>query len=340
MTLVPGTDEAADQLRAELRTLAARLARLEADGDVREALARLAERCQAIVEVSDLVYDEVSGRLDRLERELAERRALAVAAGDPSAAAGPVVAVGGQPYGDLVARVQELIVGLTTPGATVAVVGKGDPSLLELRGRTGWHFPRQPDGTYLGYYPRDDAAAVTLLEEARVAGADYVVFPSTSLWWLEHYRGLHQHLREHHSVVVHDPATCAIFGLRGARPLEPDPTVVSPAVDQVRDLVDRLVPSDEPVALVEADVAPYAGWARTIVRVVPVGDAQALDEAIDRLRQQCVRYVVLPHRGLGSRSAVNLWRSRAVDMVIDQRHVCALLELTDHVGIGDLRNPS
>ena len=340
MTIVPGTGAAADELRAELRALASRLERLEADGGLGDAVARLAERCRAIIEVSDLVYDEVSGRLGRLERELAELRGLMGAAGGPTPVAGPAVADDIRPYGDLVTRVRELVVGLTTPGAIVAVVGKGDPALLELTGRTGWHFPRQPDGTYLGFYPRDDAAAVALLEEVRRAGADYVVFPSTSLWWLEHYRGLHQHLREHHSVVVHDPATCAIFGLRGARPLHPDPLVVPPAVDKVRDLVDRLVPSDEPVALVEADVAPYAGWARTIVRVVPVGDAQALDEAIDRLRQQCVRYVVLPHRGLGSRSAVNLWRSRAVDMVIDQRHVCALLELTDHVGIGDLRNPS
>ena len=340
MTLVPGTDEAADPLRAELRTLAARLARLEADGDVREALARLAERCQAIVEVSDLVYDEVSGRLDRLERELVELRGLVAAPAGPSASAGPAVAVVGQPYGDLVARVRELTVGLTMPGATVAVVGKGDPALLDLAGRTGWHFPRQPDGTYLGYYPRDDAAAVTLLEEARLAGADYVVFPSTSLWWLDHYRGLHQHLQEHHSVVVHDPATCAIFGLRGRRPVDPDSTVVPPAADQVRDLIDRVLPSEEPVALVESDVAPYETWARTVVRVLPVGGAEALDDAIDRLRRLGVRYVVLPDRGLGSRSAINLWLAGAVDMVIDQRHVCALLEITRHAGIGDLGPPS
>ena len=339
MSLLPREEVEVGLLREELTTLAARLEHLEADAGVREAVARIAARCQAIIEVSDLVHDEVSGRLDRLEQELVVLRESVGAAGGPHAAVAPGAAA--QPYGDLVARVRELTVGLTRPGATVAVVGKGDPALLELTGRTGWHFPRQPDGTYLGYYPRDDAAAVTLLEEARLAGADYVVFPATSLWWLEHYRGLHEHLREHHAVVVHDPASCAIFGLRGSRPVDAGSSVVRPpAADRVRDLVDRLVPSDEPVALVESDVARYRTWARTIVPVVPVGDAEARDDVIDRLRLQGVRFVVLPHRELAGGSAINLWLAGAVDMVIDQRHVCALLEITEHVGVGDLSPPS
>ncbi len=46
------------------------------------------------------------------------------------------------------------------PGATVAVVSRGDDQLLSLDGRRGWHFPRADDGTYAGYYPATGTEAV------------------------------------------------------------------------------------------------------------------------------------------------------------------------------------
>lgn len=345
MTLLPSEDEHVGALRNDLADLAARLERVETaaparlDHDLHEALARITARCKTIIEVSDLVYDEVCGRLDRLEAELAGVRARLASA--PTPAPAPTWAGRStQRYGDMVARVQGLILQLTAPGATVAVAGKGDPALLEIAGRTGWHFPRQPDGTYLGYYPRDDAAAVSLLEETRLAGADYLVFPATSLWWVEYYRGLRQHLEEHHSVVVYDPTTCAIFRLGGVRPIDADLSVVSPASRQVRELVDRLVPSGEPVALVAADVVRYGPWTRTVVLQAPVGDAQSIGQAVDRLRRDGVRYVVLPHGEPGSDSAINLWLEEAVDTVIDQRHVCAVLRITEPARTGVPGPPS
>lgn len=339
MTVTPREDEQAGMLREELSDLATRLERLEAasptgaDGGLHVALARITARCDAIIGVSDSVYAEVSGRLHRLEAELAEVRGLVAAA---SMAPAPAPARRStQRYGDMVARVRELVVQLTTPGATVAVAGKGDPLLVELAGRTGWHFPRQPDGTYLGYHPRDDAAAVSLLEEARLAGAGYLVFPATSLWWLEHYRGLGQHLEQHHEVVVHDPTTCAIFRLRGAQAIGAATPLASPAARQVCELVDRLVPGGAPIGLVSPDVARYQPWARTVVPVASVEDAAGVGVALDELRRQGVRYVVIPHLDAGSASAINLWLTGAVDTVIDQRHVCAVLEITDHLGTGD-----
>jgi len=332
VTLRPGEDADVGVLREELATLRARLEHLEAAAPGRldhdpQVLARVAARSQTIIEVSDLVFDEFSGHLDRLDAELVEVRArLASPLPVPALARDGRSSVG---YGDMAARVRELIVQLTGPGAIVGVASKGDPAMIELEGRTGWHFPRQLDGTYLGYYPRDDAAAVSLLEETRFAGADYLVFPATSLWWLEYYRGLRQHLEEHHSIVVHDPTTCAIFRLEGARAIGADASVAFPAARQVRELVDHLIPGDEPVALASADVGRYHPWTRTIVPQAPVDDAEALGQAIDRLRREGVRYVVIPHQEPGSSSTFNLWLRGAVDMVIDQRHVCAVFEIAE-----------
>ena len=50
------------------------------------------------------------------------------------------------------------------------------------------------DGLYWGP-PADDEAAVAALEETRRAGAEHVVFPWFSLWWLDHYRGFADTLR-------------------------------------------------------------------------------------------------------------------------------------------------
>ena len=340
MTLLPGHDEHVGMLRQELANLETRVEGLQAasaDVDLHEAVARIAARCDAIVEVSDLVYEDLSARLQRLEAELVEVRAL-VAPAAPAAVGSP--AAHSTHYGDLVHRVRELVLQLTPPGATVAVVGKGDPALVDLAGRAGWHFPRQGDGTYLGFHPRDDASAVSLLQETVLAGAGYLVFPATSLWWLRHYPGLRQHLEEHHVVVVHDATTCAVFRLRGGGAPSAHAPAAPTAARQVRDLVDRLLPGDEQVALVSLDVAGYQPWARTVLPVLPVDDSDGRDAVLDRLRSEGVRYLVIPHLGAQRRPAVNLWLEGAVETVIDQRQVCAVLEITDHLPTGARRPPS
>jgi hypothetical protein len=205
-------------VRTELAELVARVLDLEqavgAAGDLQQAVERVAARCEVLVEVSDMVYDELVERLGRVERELADVRLtgapiapVAVPAGDPATGRHP------DSYDETVSRVRAVVLQLTPADATVAVVSKGDPALVDLAGRDGWHFPRQSDGGYLGHYPRHDADAVAMLEEVRLAGAEFLVFPSTSLWWLEFYRGFAEHLQAHHATVVRDTMTCAIFRL-------------------------------------------------------------------------------------------------------------------------------
>jgi hypothetical protein len=117
-------------------------------------------------------------------------------------------------YRELVRRVREEVRRTLPAGATVAVVSKGDDQLLSLYGRTAWHFPRGADGAYAGYHPPSSLAAIVQLEALRSEGADFLLVPSTSLWWLDHYVGLRDHLARHYRLLTRREDTAAIYALR------------------------------------------------------------------------------------------------------------------------------
>ena len=77
----------------------------------------------------------------------------------------------------IVRRFADFIRSAVPADGTVAVVSKGDAELLEIDGRSAWHFPQRADGTYAGYYPFDSASAIAHLEELRGKGADHLAFP-------------------------------------------------------------------------------------------------------------------------------------------------------------------
>ena len=56
--------------------------------------------------------------------------------------------------------------------------------------------------------------AIARLEEQRTAGAEYIVFPATGAWWLDHYEGLRRHLDSHYERKLADPESCFVFDLR------------------------------------------------------------------------------------------------------------------------------
>src|SRR6266542_3663969 len=80
-------------------------------------------------------------------------------------------------YAELVDRFTRRVRRAVPPGATVAVVSKGDQKLLNIEGRQAWHFPQRADGVYAGYYPPDDASAIDHLETIRKKGADFLALP-------------------------------------------------------------------------------------------------------------------------------------------------------------------
>jgi hypothetical protein len=114
-------------------------------------------------------------------------------------------------YRRLVERVRSAVAEAVPRGSTVLVVSRGDRELLKLGDACAAHFPQSQDGEYLGHHPRDSSEAIARLEQLRGGGADYLVLPSTSYWWLEHYAGFARHLRDRYPVV--ERGVCSIFRL-------------------------------------------------------------------------------------------------------------------------------
>lgn len=98
-------------------------------------------------------------------------------------------------------------------GAIVAVVTRGDVDLIEFDGRTGWHFPQTADGTYAGFHPASSREAIAHLAEVRAKGAQYLLFPEPSMWWLSHYPKLARYLERRFTAVDIPSSDCRVFAL-------------------------------------------------------------------------------------------------------------------------------
>ena len=157
-------------------------------------------------------------------------------------------------YSALVRDVRNTVGSATPPGATVVVVSKGDEALVALPGRRGWHFPCDEAGRYAGYYPTDSEAAIAHLEELSRQGAEYLVLPATSFWWLEHYEGLARHLDDHYHVVLRSDIAVvyALASSRTAGEEEECPHEPSPFVRQLQSFLASLLPDDSVVAVASA----------------------------------------------------------------------------------------
>jgi hypothetical protein len=98
----------------------------------------------------------------------------------------------------------------------VLVVSHGDPQLLDLGGREAEHFPQTEAGLYAGYHPATSAEAIEHLDELRSRGARFLIFPSTSFWWFDHYEDFRRHLESRCGLIARSEDSCAIFDLDGS----------------------------------------------------------------------------------------------------------------------------
>lgn len=115
-------------------------------------------------------------------------------------------------YRQLVHRIREVVRMHLPDDAQVIVVSKGDDVLLDLGGRLAQHFPQDEDGAYAGYYPADSCAAIDHLETLRARGGDFLLFPNTAFWWLDHYAEFREHLEVRYQRIWRDNS-CIIYRL-------------------------------------------------------------------------------------------------------------------------------
>jgi glycosyltransferase involved in cell wall biosynthesis len=116
-------------------------------------------------------------------------------------------------YRDLVRDIQKVVDRVVPAGGDVMVVSKGDHNLLRFEGRTGSHFPETDTGIYAGYHPATSADAIAALEAAIDRGHQFLLFPGTSLWWLEHYDGFRAHLDARYPRLWSD-RQCVLYDVR------------------------------------------------------------------------------------------------------------------------------
>jgi hypothetical protein len=119
-----------------------------------------------------------------------------------------------KPSYEKVVQVIKDVIQLTVPAAsTTLVISRGDDELLDLRGRDAWHFPRAVNGKFAGCYPANSYEAIAHLEQLRSQGAQYLLIPSTSFWWLEFYTDLTAHLQRKYHIVAFIENVCLMYRL-------------------------------------------------------------------------------------------------------------------------------
>jgi hypothetical protein len=116
-------------------------------------------------------------------------------------------------YQQVIARIRGTVAAALPRAARVLVVSRGDDELLRLPSMDGHHFPQGENGVYAGYYPANSGQAVAHLEALRAKGAEFILFPATAMWWLDHYGSFRRYLDLRFRLVVSRPDTCLIYSL-------------------------------------------------------------------------------------------------------------------------------
>jgi hypothetical protein len=169
--------------------------------------------CACEDELADLRRTVAGLELTLLEvRSLLRLQGGRVPAPRPARSVTAPVATAQEAYARVLVQLPQVVAQRVPADARVLVVSRGDDRLLAVPDRRTGHFPQAGDGAYAGHHPHDSETAVAELERLRADGWTALVFPSTALWWLEHYAGLRRHL-EATAQLLHRDDLGVVYGL-------------------------------------------------------------------------------------------------------------------------------
>jgi hypothetical protein len=248
-------------------------------------------------------------------------------------------------YPALVSRVRQAVEDHLPPGAVVAVTSRGDDALLQFDGRQGWHFPQTLHGVYAGHNPADGVSAVSHLEQLWARGAEYVVFPSTTQWWLNYYGELREYLTGTGRVVAQDES-CVIFALPARSDGPAHSHLDSPdgypgLAEQMCALVEAVLPAGSTAAVIsrgDGELTRVNGLTCVHFPRSENGDyagcyPQDSEAAVTHLEDQRrlgVRYLVIPQTAfwwLRHYDGLRRHLDEQYRQVVLQRNVCMVFDL-------------
>lgn len=318
---------------SKCRPFSAAAATLDADpavGFLGAKLARLERRLAA----RDRQFDEALARL-RSNIPKAETASPAGQSSSPAAAQRA-------DYRSMIARICGLVERVIPGGATVMVVSRGDDELLKLGARKGWHFPQNGEGLYAGHHPANSPEAIRQLEELRARGGEFLVFPATAFWWLEHYGDFQRHLQSRYALTAREDQTAQIFDVRARQtPARgamggTDANRYAILVKQLRRMVEGLLPADAKVAVISRGDSALLQLGSRQAWHVPAdasgryaghhpADGTAALAQIRATRARGAQFLVIP-------STAFWWLDFYQELARHLRQQCRLVQHQPHVG--------
>ena len=239
-----------------------------------EIVAQLEELQRSIDAQADRI-EHFGRRLDGLEQLADDMNGVVTSLSSLPGASSESEAHSGDDYQSMIGRVRAFVTAHVPADAVVLMASAGDDDLLRIQGREVWHFPRSLDGKHLGYHPATSTAAIVNVETMRALGADYIVFPTTALWWLDHYVELAEHLAATGRLIAADADVAHIYSLVTAKD---EGRSVADVVTSFRARFER-----DPAVLnltASADLAHSLGAAE-VFRHDHAGPLPYLDQSID-----------------------------------------------------------
>jgi glycosyltransferase involved in cell wall biosynthesis len=175
------------------------------------AIEEMVAKGEARVELGRRARAHVLARRTLRQNAAHWREALTAILASRHGKRGLLTATQGRLYQRLVERVRQTVCRIIPPDSSILVAGPGGDEWLDL-GRRACRFPCDPGTLACAWGQANGASVITHLEELRHQGAEYLVIPAPTHWWLEYLPEFKRHLERHYRLAVREEA-CLIFTL-------------------------------------------------------------------------------------------------------------------------------